>query len=137
MSECLRHNAFRTGEVTTGAGNRCPLCNPRGVDVWTSASGLCQAVGMAKKRTKADKLQRQIEQQEEGVDRRPEEIEKKPSTLAPKSDEPTVLISAEQQIRQRAYELYEQRGRIDGRDLDDWLQAERSIKGRQAKAARA
>jgi hypothetical protein len=61
----------------------------------------------------------------------------KPSTLAPKSDEPTVLIPMEQQIQQRAYELYEQRGRTDGYDLDDWLQAEREIKGRQAKAATA
>jgi hypothetical protein len=61
----------------------------------------------------------------------------KPSTLAPKSDEPTVLIPMEQQIQQRAYELYEQRGRTDGYDLDDWLQSEREIKGRQAKAATA
>jgi DUF2934 family protein len=61
----------------------------------------------------------------------------KPSTLAPKSDEPTVLIPMEQQIQQRAYELYEQRGRTDGYDLDDWLRAESEIKGRQAKAATA
>ena len=90
---------------------------------------------MAKKRTKADRLQRQTEQQEKRIDRRPEEIEKKPSTLAPKSDEPTVLIPIEQQIRQHAYELYEQRGRTDGHELDDWLQAECEIKGTQAKAA--
>src|SRR5437870_8786878 len=30
----------------------------------------------------------------------------------------------EEQIRRRAYELYEQRGRVDGYALDDWLQAE-------------
>ena len=59
----------------------------------------------------------------------------KTSILAPKSDEPTVLIPIDQQIQQRAYELYEQRGRADGHDLDDWLQAEREIKGTQAKAA--
>lgn len=29
-----------------------------------------------------------------------------------------------EQIRQRAYELYEARGREDGHDLDDWLLAE-------------
>ena len=92
---------------------------------------------MAKKRTKADRLQRQTEQQEKRIDRRPEEIEKKPSTLAPKSDEPTVLIPIEQQIQQRAYELYEQRGRTDAHELDDWLQAECEIKGRQANAAAA
>ena len=31
-------------------------------------------------------------------------------------------------IRARAYELFEIRGRDDGRALDDWLQAEREIK---------
>lgn len=42
-----------------------------------------------------------------------------------------VRISAEElqhpldeQIRKRAYELYERRGRIDGQELDDWVQAE-------------
>ena len=61
----------------------------------------------------------------------------KPSTLAPKSDKPTVLIPIEQQIQQRAYELYEQRGRTEGLDLDDWLQAEYEIKGKPANAATA
>lgn len=32
-----------------------------------------------------------------------------------------------ERIRFRAYELYEQRGRADGRDLDDWLQAESEV----------
>ena len=92
---------------------------------------------MAKKRTKADRLQRQTDHQGKKVDRRPEEIEKRPSTLPPKSDEPTVLIPIEQQIQKRAYELYEQRGRTDGHDLEDWLQAECEIKGTQANAAAA
>jgi hypothetical protein len=43
----------------------------------------------------------------------------------------------EQQIQQRAYELYEQRGRTDGHDLGDWLQTECEIKGTQANAATA
>jgi outer membrane protein TolC len=30
-------------------------------------------------------------------------------------------------IKRRAYELYEKRGREDRRDLDDWLQAEREV----------
>jgi hypothetical protein len=30
-------------------------------------------------------------------------------------------------IARRAHELYEARGRNDGRDFDDWLQAEREI----------
>src|ERR1035437_6417177 len=48
-----------------------------------------------------------------------------------------VLIPIEQQIQQRTYELYEQRGRTEGHNLDDWLQAECGIKGRQANAAAA
>ncbi len=33
----------------------------------------------------------------------------------------------EDQIRERAYELYESRGREDGHDLEDWLRAEEEI----------
>ena len=84
---------------------------------------------MAEKRTKADRLERQIEQLGKRVDRQPDEIEKEPSTLAPKSDESTVLIPIERQIQQR--------GRAGGHELDDWLQAEREIKGTQANAAAA
>jgi hypothetical protein len=29
----------------------------------------------------------------------------------------------------RAYELYESKGRNDGADLDDWLEAERELRG--------
>jgi DUF2934 family protein len=90
---------------------------------------------MAEKRTKADKQERQTEQLGKKVDRHPDQIEKTPSILAPKSDEPTVLTPIEQQIRQHAYELYDQRGRADGHELDDWLQAEREIKGTQTNAA--
>jgi hypothetical protein len=90
---------------------------------------------MAQKRTKVDRLERQTEQLGKRVDRHPDEIEKEPSTLVPKSDEPTVLIPMEQQIQQRAYEVYEQRGRTDGYDLDDWLQAESEIKGQAGESS--
>ena len=33
----------------------------------------------------------------------------------------------EDQIRQRAYELYEERGREDGHELEDWLRAKEEI----------
>jgi hypothetical protein len=33
-----------------------------------------------------------------------------------------------EQIQVRAYEIYIQRGRQDGLDLDDWLQAEKELK---------
>jgi len=34
---------------------------------------------------------------------------------------------SEEQIRQRAYELFSARGRADGKELDDWLTAEREL----------
>lgn len=43
-------------------------------------------------------------------------------------------IQLEKQIRLRAYALYESRGREDGHELDDWLQAETEIVGRQERA---
>ena len=33
-----------------------------------------------------------------------------------------------QEIRVRAYELFEQRGREDGHELEDWLQAEAELR---------
>ena len=37
----------------------------------------------------------------------------------------------EEQIRRRAYEFYEARGREDGHDLEDWQRAEAEIKIRR------
>ena len=34
----------------------------------------------------------------------------------------------QQLIAQRAYELWEQNGRVEGRDLEHWLEAERLVK---------
>jgi hypothetical protein len=41
----------------------------------------------------------------------------------------TAQLDAEiqEQIRIRAFEIYEQRGREEGHDLDDWLQAEAEL----------
>ena len=36
-------------------------------------------------------------------------------------------VPLEQQIRDRAYQLYQQRGRSDGHDLEDWLQAKSEL----------
>ncbi len=41
----------------------------------------------------------------------------------------------EYQIRQRAYELYEARGREDGHELEDWLRAEEEITREKVKTA--
>lgn len=43
----------------------------------------------------------------------------------------------EHQIRQRAYELYAQRGGEEGQELEDWLRAEEEITGKKARAASA
>jgi hypothetical protein len=47
-------------------------------------------------------------------------------------------LSQEQleKIQQRAYELYEARGREEGHDIDDWLQAEDEVVGK-ARSAKA
>lgn len=35
----------------------------------------------------------------------------------------------EEQVRRRAYELYEERGRVEGFEVEDWLQAEAEFLG--------
>jgi hypothetical protein len=52
----------------------------------------------------------------------PKDPAKKPSATA--VSDPQEL---EIQIRERAYELYEARGREDGHDIEDWLLAEEEI----------
>jgi hypothetical protein len=49
--------------------------------------------------------------------------------------EPASIVTdpeLEEEIRRRAYTLYEQRGREDGHDIDDWLRAEAEISQRVA-----
>jgi hypothetical protein len=43
----------------------------------------------------------------------------------------------EEQIRHRAYELYEARGREDGHELDDWLLAEELVTQQKARTVAA
>ena len=43
----------------------------------------------------------------------------------------------QERIRRRAYDLYEQRGRQDGSDLDDWLRAESELTQRKAQTMAA
>lgn len=45
----------------------------------------------------------------------------------PLSLEPTSVATPEQMIRERAYEIYEQRGRGQGKDVDDCLTAETEL----------
>jgi Protein of unknown function (DUF2934) len=48
-----------------------------------------------------------------------------------RSPKPAQPKDIKESIRRRAYKLYEQRGKVDGFALDDWLQAEREILGAQ------
>lgn len=41
----------------------------------------------------------------------------------------------EQETRGRAYAFYEERGREDGHDTDDWLRAEAEVSAKAQKAA--
>jgi hypothetical protein len=43
----------------------------------------------------------------------------------------------DEEIRRRAYDLYETRGCKDGHDVDDWLRAEAEITGTAVKTAAA
>jgi hypothetical protein len=44
--------------------------------------------------------------------------------VVPNPKEEQTNTNMEAEIRTRAYQIYEQRGRVDGHDLADWLQAE-------------
>lgn len=57
---------------------------------------------------------------------------------APQTNQITQSTSElQEQIRRRAYELYEQRGRDDGHELDDWLTAESELAQKKAMTAAA
>ncbi len=45
--------------------------------------------------------------------------------------------NVENEIRRRAYELYEQRGREGGHDLEDWLRAEKEVTQRRGRRVAA
>jgi hypothetical protein len=56
-----------------------------------------------------------------------------PITLETNSPEIEAPYELQEQIRRRAYELYEQRGAQDGHELEDWLQAEAEVKQSMSK----
>jgi hypothetical protein len=54
------------------------------------------------------------------------EREREIGTTPDFENQPSGTITQEE-IAQRAYALYEARGREDGHDFDDWLEAEREL----------
>jgi DUF2934 family protein len=63
----------------------------------------------------------------------PDATKKQPTTGISELQE----LELEYQIRLRAYELYEARGRKDGHELDDWLRAEAEITQKKVRTAAA
>jgi len=64
------------------------------------------------------------------------ETSMKPERLTKK--DAAITAHDEDNVRARAYELYEVRGRIDGHAEEDWLQAEGEVAGsNERKAVRA
>jgi hypothetical protein len=59
------------------------------------------------------------------------------SSTSPSTTETAPTPDLLEQIRLRAYELFEQRGRIEGYDLEDWLQAEAEVTQRTGKTRAA
>ena len=51
----------------------------------------------------------------------------KSKTRQPRSIKTAESGAIENRIRDRAYQLYEQRGSVDGFALDDWFQAEAEV----------
>jgi hypothetical protein len=50
-----------------------------------------------------------------------------PETTGPNSAQVTRPYPTHEEVQRRAYEIYLSQGRADGRDLDNWLQAEREL----------
>ena len=51
-----------------------------------------------------------------------------PFTTLRNSQKSRTSDALKKEIQKKAYELYEQRGCIDGYDLEDWLEAERFVR---------
>lgn len=58
---------------------------------------------------------------------------KKSTTKKTNANRGESAVDLEEQIRRRAYDLYEQRGREDGHDIEDWLQAEAELANERTK----
>jgi hypothetical protein len=64
---------------------------------------------------------------------RPDTTKKQPTTKISELQE----FEREYQIRLRAFQLYEARGREDGHEIDDWLRAEAEIMQKKARTTAA
>ena len=61
--------------------------------------------------------------------RKPKLVTSSPNKVVP-VQQVSVSTDSQEDIRSRAYKIYEQRGRGHGHDLDDWLIAEAEVVGK-------
>ena len=61
----------------------------------------------------------------------------KSKSRGPLPRKPKPLNDTEEKIRLRAYQLYEERGKIEGHALDDWLQAEAEVLGAKKRGSKS
>ncbi len=79
-----------------------------------------------------------LEHRQDRYRKQQEDEPKMPDATRNRSTKTTAQRSAhdiQHQIRERAYELYERRGRNNGHDLDDWLTAESEVTQKAGKRA--
>ena len=53
--------------------------------------------------------------------------------IVPQRKKNSSTVDLEAEIRRRAFELYEERGRIPGHEDEDWLAAEREVRARYSR----
>ena len=66
--------------------------------------------------------------------RQPDNVLNMPAVDAARPKSPTAPIP-EEHVAQRAFELYCERGCQHGHDIEDWLQAERDVRGNATSSA--
>jgi hypothetical protein len=100
--------------------------------------------GKAKEKTKHEQVREahvedKVESEPTEAPKKHEDVNQSAARIIGEATSPTerrtltVQLDAEiqEQIRVRAFEIFEQRGREDGHDLDDWLQAEAELTAEQ------
>ena len=70
-----------------------------------------------------------------GIKKQEQQVASAPIALLSPVPNKETSESEEVHIRALAFRLYEERGRIDGHDIEDWLEAESIIRGRGNLAA--
>ena len=93
-----------------------------------------RSAGSASTSAKRNETLRRGASRERNSKRRYSPASSKPP-ISLKTNQPDAKI--EEKIRQRAYELFQERGGVNGNPTDDWLQAKQEVLGHKARAGTA